>query len=49
MKVRIFEGTRSNLEDNVNQWLSDHPESKITHILQSNQKEMMTTISIWFE
>ncbi len=49
MQVRIFEGTRSNLEDNINQWLRDHPDVKIIKILQSNQKEMMATISIWYE
>jgi hypothetical protein len=49
MKVRIFEGTRSNLEDNINQWLADHPNVKILKVLQSNQKEMMATISIWYQ
>jgi hypothetical protein len=49
MKVRIFEDTRSALEDNINQWLIDHPDVKIIKILQSNQKDSMATISIWYE
>ncbi|MDO9578634.1 MAG: hypothetical protein Q7J16_12190 [Candidatus Cloacimonadales bacterium] len=49
MQVRIFEGIRSNLEDNINQWLRDHSEVNIVKILQSNQKEMMATVSIWYE
>jgi len=49
MKVRIFEDTRAVLEDVINQWLRDHSNIKIIKILQSNQKDLMATISIWYE
>ncbi len=49
MKVRIFENTRAVLEDQINDWLIAHPEVEIIKILQSNQKDSMATISIWYK
>ncbi len=49
MKVAIFEFARLELEEKINKWLADHPDIEIVKILQSNQKDLKSTISIWFK
>jgi len=49
MKVAIFEFTRIELEDKINKWLAANRDKEIMHILQSNQKDMNITISIWYK
>ena len=49
MKVRIFENTRAALEDQINDWLITNSEVEIVKILQSNQKDSMATVSIWYK
>jgi hypothetical protein len=49
MRVAVFEFTHFDLEEKINKWLAANEDKEIVKILQSNQKDLKVTVSIWYK